>query len=60
MKVARNYEQLMIDFNERKLQHNREQVKRHETAGILGIYVGDILREDFDELRPHPEDRMGV
>ena len=50
----------MIDFNERKLQHNREQVKRHETAGKLGIYVGDILREDFDELRPHPEDRMGV
>ena len=50
------YEKLLKSYNERRLQHNRNQKHIFEGAERCGIDPRDALNEDFDELRPHPDD----
>ena len=50
------YEKRLKSYNERKLRHNRNQIRIFEVAKRCGIDPRDAPNESFDELRPHPDD----
>ena len=51
------YEQRLADYNQRKLRHYKNKRRLIAKLEKSGIDLKDgILNEDFDELRPHPDD----